>query len=168
MQGVMVYVLKSKGGFYIFLICSILFCFQLLYYPYFYGIMREYNNNEYINDTTFSSIYDYYDSDLSCDSLPCLILKEGETGAYYYDFHLRRTDSTEVSVSVWPISSPNISIYQKKLMIRSDTIFKDSFIVNTMASEGLIPSYFKVEIYNFDNHSHRIIKKKYMLRKWQR
>lgn len=172
-QGIMSYVLKSKGGLCIFAMYSFLLCLQLYYYPFFYGATKDYNNNIKVgNDSTFTMIYDYYDDISLHDSQPCLILKEGEIGAYYFDLYLYNEGHFEISFYIWPIDNPDTWIYQKNLKIKNyghnGTVIKDSFIVSTDESKNLIPSYFKVQITKFDNYSTQVIKKKYLLHQWRR
>lgn len=172
MQGILSYNLKSKSALSIFIFFSFFLCMQLYYYPFFYGTKRDYSNIEVDNDTTFTKIYDYFDDISSYDSLPCLILKEGEVGAYYYDLYLYGVDSFEVSLYIWPIDSPNICIYQKKFKTKiyshNNTVIKDSFIVSTGESVDLIPSYFEVMITKLDNYQKQVIKRKYLLHRWRR
>lgn len=172
LQGIMIYVLKSKRVLCLFLMCCFLLFLHFFYYPYFWGAMRDYNNIKLSNDTTFAEIYDYYDDIPSCNSQPCLMLKEGEIGAYYYTFYLNNMDSCEVSFSVWPIDNPQINIYKKTLKAKkyshNDTIIKDSFMVIVNESNEPIPSYFEIRVDKLDNLSPQIIKRKYLLHQWRR
>ena len=141
-----------------------LFCidnFDAVFRAVFTWWIKEWDHQSvygYIN--FWFKVYDYYDTVVPCysDTISWLVLKEGETGYYYYDYYHPKLDSATISFSINDIGIPTKTIYSRQVSVCSEfdefgVLFRDSFVVISENTEDPFPALFTVIVQTGNNQT---------------
>lgn len=146
---------------FIILIYFVLITLTLYFEPFLLGGLKNETTKVFMDTSTSDiKVYDYYDTVVPCysDTMSWLVLKEGETGYYYYDYYHPKLDSATISFSINDIGIPTKTIYSRQVSVCSGfdefgVLYRDSFVVISEDTENPFPALFTVIVQTGNNQT---------------